>query len=116
MADKNIQMQRRNVDNTAWEKLYPVTTAGNVNTVQGNTVQIQLDTLNTSIGTLNNNVATAQSQATTAQNQATTAVNNVTSVQSQLSTHANTAEIHRKITYGNTPPSTANVGDIFLQY
>jgi hypothetical protein len=30
MADKNIQMQERNADNTDWERIYPVTLSTNV--------------------------------------------------------------------------------------
>lgn len=42
MADKNIQMTQRNSANTAWDNIYPITKATNVNTADGGNVEAKL--------------------------------------------------------------------------
>jgi hypothetical protein len=41
MADKNIQMTQRNVSNTGWDNLYPITKAENVLTQDGSNIELK---------------------------------------------------------------------------
>ena len=56
MGEIDIQMEKRNADNTEWEKLYPRTKAANVLLADGSNAQEALNTLHDTVADMAENM------------------------------------------------------------
>lgn len=100
MANKNVTIKKRNVSNTGWDELYPVTTAENVKFEDGSSVSAQLA-----------DIANKQGNLTTLQ---TTEKTNLVGALNEVFQDADNGKtaIYNAIIGKGTTPSSQNFDDL----